>query len=196
MNIATLILAAGSSSRMGTSKQLLPIGKTTLLGVIIENALLSKANNIHCILGANHKIISTSISKYNVDIILNPKYKSGLSSSIVAGLQHIKDQNFDAVLILLGDQPLITSTSINLMIETYQKHNKNIIASLYNTAPGVPAVIPKKYFNSLLKLEGDKGAKGFLQVQKENLITLNNSNLMDIDTKHEYEDYVNSKNFE
>lgn len=196
MNIATLILAAGNSSRMGTPKQLLPAGKKTLLGVTIENVLLSKANNIYCILGANHKSISTAISKYNVDIILNSEYKSGLSSSIVAGIQHIKNQNFDAVLILLGDQPLITDISINLMVETYQKHNKNIIASLYNTSPGVPAIIPKKYFNSLLKLEGDKGAKGFLQTQKGNVITLNNSNLMDIDTKRDYEDYVNSKNFE
>ncbi|BAO76964.1 nucleotidyltransferase family protein [Winogradskyella sp. PG-2] len=195
-NISILILAAGNSNRMGTSKQLLPVGKTTLLGVTIENALLSNANKVYCVLGANAKIITESISNYNVDTIFNSKYKSGLSSSIVKGIEHIEEENLDAVLILLGDQPFIESIYINEIIDAYTKHDKTIIASLYKTSLGVPALIPKKYFNDLLKLKGDNGAKSFFKTQKENIISIKNGKLMDIDTKEQYQDFINSSNSE
>lgn len=196
MNIAILILAAGSSSRMKTTKQLLPIGKTTLLGATIEYALQSNTKRIYCVLGANAETIKTSISKYNIETISNPNYKSGLSSSIATGIQHISNQNFDAVLLVLGDQPLITSSYFNEMINTFKKHSKKIIASGYNTNLGVPAIIPKIYFNDLLSLEGDKGAKTFLNSKKDKIIKLDSANVMDIDTPKEYQDYINSINFE
>ncbi|WP_296381494.1 nucleotidyltransferase family protein [Winogradskyella sp.] len=196
MNIAILILAAGNSSRMGVAKQLLPIGKTTLLGVTIENALQSNANQVSCILGANAEAVRTSISKYNIESIFNPNYESGLSSSIVSGIQYIINQNFDAVLILLGDQPLIKGKYLNEMINTYKNNGTKIIASTYDNTFGVPTIIPKTYFNQLLKLKGDKGAKDFLNTRKEDIIPLKKTNLMDIDTKKEYQDYLNSINFE
>jgi len=196
MNIAILILAAGSSSRMGAVKQLLPAGKTTLLGLTIENALQSKTNKTYCVLGANAKIIKKSIKKYNVETIFNPDYKSGLSSSIATGIKHIINQNFDAVLIVLGDQPLISSEYLNLMIETFKANDKKVIASRYNSNLGVPTIIPKKYYNQLLKLKGDKGAKDFLNNGTIKIIELNNTNLMDIDTKEDYQDYVNSSDSE
>ena len=196
MKIAILILAAGSSTRMGVTKQLLPAGKTTLLGVTIERALQSKANKIYCILGANAEAIKKAISKYAVESIFNPKYKSGLSSSIVSGIEHLANQNFDAVLILLGDQPLITTQYLNKMMDTYNNHDGKIIASNYNETLGVPTIIPRTYYNQLLKLKGDKGAKDWLYTRKKEIIPLKNTNLMDIDTKKEYQDYLKLINLE
>jgi molybdenum cofactor cytidylyltransferase len=194
MKIAILLLAAGSSSRMGVAKQLLPIGEMTLLGIVIETALQSNANKVYCVLGANAEVIKQLISKYNIESIFNPNYKTGLSSSIVAGIEHFKTQNFDAVLIVLGDQPLIKAEYLNEMIATFKNYKGKIIASKYNNTFGVPSIIPKIYFNQLLKLKGDKGAKDFLN--SNDVIPLENKNLMDIDTKKEYEDYLNSINFE
>ena len=196
MNIAILILAAGNSTRMGVAKQLLPVGKTTLLGVTIESAIQTKASKLYCVLGAKAESIGDSISKYNVETIFNPKYKTGLSSSIVAGIQHISNKDFDAVLILLGDQPFIIRNYLNKMIDTFKKHESKIVASTYKNTLGVPTIIPKAFFNQLIKLKGDKGAKGFLNNKKGDIIPLENMNLMDIDTKKEYLDYLNSLNFE
>lgn len=196
MKIAILILAAGSSTRMGVAKQLLPVGKTTLLGVTIERALQSKANKLYCILGANVEAIKKSISKYSVEAMFNPDYKSGLSSSIVTGIKHLVSQNFDAVLILLGDQPLITTKYLNKMMDTFNNHEGKIIASNYNETLGVPTLIPKPYFNQLLKLKGDKGAKDWLNTGNEEIIKLKNTKLMDIDTKKEYRDYLKLINLE
>ncbi len=196
MKIAVLILAAGSSSRMGVTKQLLPVRETTLLGVSIEHALLSKANKVYCVLGSNAEVIKQSISKYDIESIFNPNYQTGLSSSIVAGIRQITNQKFDAVLILLGDQPLIKATYLNEMMDTFKNHDGKIIASKYKNTFGVPSIIPKRYYNQLLKLKGDKGAKDFLNTNNEEIIPLKNTNLMDIDTKKEYQDYLNSTNFE
>lgn len=196
MKIAILILAAGRSNRMKSSKQLLAVGKTTLLGITLKNALLSSANNIYVILGANVEAIKISISKYNVETIFNPNYETGLSSSIVAGVKHLQKENFDAILILLGDQPLITSTYINEMITTFKMNKENVIVSKYYDTFGVPAVIPKSHFNQLLKLKGDKGAKDWLNTNREDIICMQNTNLTDIDTQKEYQDYLNSINYE
>lgn len=196
MKIAILLLAAGSSSRMGVAKQLLPVGKTTLLGIAIETALQSKANKVYCIIGASAEAIKQSISKYNIESIFNTNYKTGLSSSIVAGIDHIKTQNFDAVLIVLGDQPLIKTSYLDEMITTFKNHDEKIIASKYNNTFGVPSIIPKRYYHQLLKLKGDRGAKTFLNAHSEDIISLKNTKLMDIDTKKEYHDFLNSTNFE
>ncbi len=196
MKIAILILAAGSSTRMGVAKQLLPAGDTTLLGVSIEQALQSEADKVYCVLGSNADVIKQSISKYNIESIFNPNYQTGLSSSIVSGIQQATNQNFDAVLILLGDQPLIKAAYLNEMMDTFKNHDEKIIASKYNNTFGVPSIIPKRYYDQLLKLKGDKGAKDFLNTNNEEIIPLKNTNLMDIDTKKEYQDYLNSTNFE
>jgi molybdenum cofactor cytidylyltransferase len=195
MKIAILILAAGSSTRMGVTKQLLPIGKTTLLGVIIEYALKSNANKVCCVLGSNAEVIKQSISKYNIESIFNPNYKKGLSSSIVTGIEHLTNQNFDGLLFLLGDQPLITAKYINKMMDHFKNYNEKIIASKYKNTLGVPTIIPNKYYNQLLKLKGDKGAKDFLNTNTKEIIPLENINLMDIDTQKEYQDYLKATNF-
>ena len=193
MKIAILILAAGSSSRMGVPKQLLPVGETTLLGITIEHALNSKANKVYCVLGSNAERIKASISKHNIEFIFNPNYKTGLSSSIVVGVKHLNNQNYNAILIALGDQPLITSEYFNEMIATFNKNKENIVASKYNHTLGVPSIIPKTYFSQLLNLKGDKGAKHFLNAKNLEINALENKNLMDIDTKKEYQDYLNLK---
>ncbi|WP_400078469.1 NTP transferase domain-containing protein [Winogradskyella sp. R77965] len=193
MNITILVLAAGSSTRMYTAKQLLPFGNTTLLGLVIENALNSDVNKAYCVLGANYKAVEKSISKYKIETIFNPEYKSGLSSSIVAGIQHISNQKFDAVLLLLGDQPFITTQYINSMIATYKNHEEKIVVSTYNKTYGVPAIISKTHFDELLKLQGDKGAKAFLNSNRQDIVSLDNANLVDIDTKEDYQELLNSK---
>jgi molybdenum cofactor cytidylyltransferase len=196
LKIAILILAAGNSKRMGVTKQLLPLGNTTLLGITIKNVIDANCTAMYCVLGADAVAVKKSISKFNIETIFNPNFKSGLSSSIVVGIQHIIKKQFDAVLILLGDQPFVNATYINEMIVTYKNHPEQIIASTYKTTIGVPAMVPKSDFKELLKLKGDKGAKDFLINSKDRIIQLKGVKLLDIDTKEDYEDFLKFSNFE
>lgn len=192
MNVAILILSAGSSSRMGTPKQLLPIGNTTLLGLCIENALQSNAKNVFCVLGSNAETIKNSMPQYNIEIIINSNYKEGLSSSIVEGMHHIEDKNFDTILMMLGDQPKVDSNYINALILSSEKNPTQIIASKYEDTVGVPAIFPKRCFKQLQQLKGDKGAKDFLNANKPQVIAIESDKLIDIDTQKDYLNFLKS----
>lgn len=185
---AILILAAGNSSRMGKTKQLLPYKNATLLEWAIEQAQKSVVKNVFCVLGANKEVIEKQLTSNIVEIIYNPNYKDGLSTSIVKGIEFLLNYNFDSVLIMLADQPHVTSEYLNSLIEASKKNPSNIIASNYQGSVGVPAIFPKNYFNDLLDLKGDKGAKNFLLQQNNNVIKVNSTkNLLDIDTLEDYQ---------
>ncbi|WP_435261592.1 nucleotidyltransferase family protein [Tenacibaculum sp. nBUS_03] len=191
MKNAILILAAGSSSRMGKPKQVLPYKHTTLLGWTIEQALNLKTSTVYCILGANFDLIRKEIEKYPIQILHNTNYKNGLSSSIVAGIKYILNKQYDFVTILLADQPKITSTYIHEMYHLSQKEPTKIIASNYGDKTGVPAIFPAKYFYKLTQLLGDKGAKELLKDEEQNLIKTPPFDLLDIDTLDEYKKLTN-----
>ncbi|MFT7899386.1 nucleotidyltransferase family protein [Tenacibaculum ascidiaceicola] len=185
---AILILAAGSASRMGKIKQLLPYKNTTLLEWAIEQALKSTVKDVFCVLGANKDAIEKQLTTKTIEVIYNPNYKDGLSTSIVEGINLLQKHCFDNTLIMLADQPHVTSEYLNSIIETSKNNPSNIIASSYQGSVGVPALFPKKYFNDLLNLKGAKGAKNFLLQHNNNVIKVNSSqNLLDIDTPEDYE---------
>lgn len=186
MKIAILILAAGSSSRMKRPKQLLEVKDKTLLSLVIENALQSKATTTYCVLGAHAQRIKKSISPYKVQTVINANHKKGLSSSIAKGILHLQPFNYDAVLILLGDQPFIETKFIDTLIDSYVQQPNHISAASYPNKIGVPAIFPKQYFENLLKLKGDKGAQELLNSDIKS-ITLITNTLADIDTPDDYE---------
>ncbi|CAL2102862.1 NTP_transf_3 domain-containing protein [Tenacibaculum sp. 190130A14a] len=190
-NTAIIILAAGSASRMGAIKQLLPYKNTTLLGWAIQNAVQSNAKATFCVLGANATQIIEEIKQSSIPIIINAEYKDGLSSSIASGIEHIENRSFDHVLIMLADQPNVNTDYLNTLLNTSQEHPHNIIASDYGKNVGVPAIFPKAYFQNLTKLKGDKGAKLFLQHHLSEVMKIKTIDLIDIDTKEEYQRLIN-----
>ena len=191
-NIAILILAAGKSSRMGRVKQLLKINSKTILENAIENAQNSKASSVFCVLGANYKLIKNSLINTKIEIIFNPNFENGISSSIVSGIKHIENQtiNYNSVLIMLADQPEVNSNYLNQLIKKHATNPQQIIASNYKDKAGVPAIFSKNYFNQLLQLSGDKGAKEFLNKQSGIVKIEQESPLIDLDTYTEYQNFI------
>ncbi|SFZ92769.1 molybdenum cofactor cytidylyltransferase [Flaviramulus basaltis] len=193
--IAVLILAAGSASRMGRIKQLLPYNNSTFLQIAIKNALESKANNVYCVLGANLETIQKEVKTDKVTFIRNPNWKEGLSSSIVVGVEYLLagKTEIDAVLIMLADQPHVDSKYIDELIKLHENNKNKIVASTYENKKGVPAIFPSNNFNNLLKLKGDKGAKLLLNNPQQNIITPELKSfeiLKDIDTPKDYEQFL------
>jgi len=188
--IAILVLAAGSSSRMGIPKQLLPWKNRTLIESVICTAQeLGCANNI-VILGAHYHKIKPTIENYSIKTIYNKNWKKGLGNSIAFGVQHIKNNyQVDGILVILADQPLVDSSYLMSLIDTFEVGKNNIIVSNYgNKKVGVPALFDKSYFDELSTLDEDKGAKQILKKHIECLNMLKAEHLIaDIDTKEDYE---------
>jgi molybdenum cofactor cytidylyltransferase len=190
-NIATLILAAGNSSRMGEPKQLLPWKNSFLLHHTIHTAVPLKNSKTFVVLGANHELIASKINSNDTEILYNENWKLGLGSSIGFGVQSImrSHQKFDGVLIILSDQPLINSNYLDGLINLFKIRKNQIIASVYETKKfGVPALFDSFYFKELSCLNQDEGAKKVITDYIDNVITVNANHLItDIDTKEDYE---------
>ena len=194
-NIAILILAAGASSRMGKiTKQLLPWENTTLLGKTIRTAKACTADSITLVVGAKATSIRKSVSQENIQIIENTEWKSGLGSSIACGTKFLLKTNplINAILVVLADQPLIDSLYLNKVITTFNSEGKGV-ATAYKNKAGVPALFPKAYFEKLVTLHDDFGAKGIINDIKESFAVLQPGyKTIDIDTKSDYENLINS----
>ena len=185
-----MILAAGSSSRMGQPKQLLPWKDSFLLDHAISIAESIQPSKTVVVLGANYERINSKIQHRRIAIKRNSQWEEGLGSSIASGLNFIQNLGdpVDGVLIILPDQPLINVDYLKLMISQFKKNEKQSMASAYETDKfGVPALFDRCYFEELIQLRGDKGAKKVISDNIEKVSALKANHLIvDIDTKEDY----------
>ncbi|MGB0523868.1 MAG: nucleotidyltransferase family protein [Flammeovirgaceae bacterium] len=191
-NVAILIIAAGASSRMGSPKQLLTWRNTTLLGHAIQQAVQANAQEVFVVLGANYERIYPTISSQNISILKHKQWAKGMGTSIAFGISQFMHRDFEGALIMLADQPQVTTNYLNQLIEQFESGQQQLIATSYTNAKiGVPALFDASYFAQLMALEGDKGAKKVIQQHAE-FITLvePEEELVDIDTMEEYEQLV------
>ena len=191
--IAILILAAGASTRMGSPKQLLKWGESTLLNHRIEQAIKSKADNVFVVLGANYHKIKKTINQKSVHILKNDEWEMGMGNSVAFGVKQILTLDFNAVLIMLVDQPLVNKSYLNDLMEACVLTNKPIVATSYPKGVGVPAIFTNVYFNQLAAITGEKGAKELIKQHLENVTTITpKTPIDDIDTKEAYNQLYNN----
>lgn len=190
-----IILAAGASSRMNQPKQLLPYHQKSLLSHTIEEAQKSLMPVI-VVLGANAQQIKAGIGSMEVEIVVNEDWKSGMSSSIKAGLQKAL-ANFKEMqncILAVCDQPYISSILFQKLVDEKKESGKEIVASSYADTVGTPCLFDKKYFDELLNLEGDHGAKNILQKYRNEVASVDFKNgKIDVDTKKDYEELLKNQ---
>lgn len=196
--IGTIILGAGASSRMGEPKQLLSWKKETLVDRAIGQAIGLATGPVVLVLGANAKLIESSLSPGDYRIAQNENWKTGMGSSIVCGLQSLLDTpgQLDGVLITLVDQPLITTSDLKKIIEKFKKDSPPLVAAFYEHTLGVPTLFSADLFPELLTLSGQKGAKAIINKYRESLAKLDlPAAKVDLDTPQEWQTFLQRKNF-
>jgi len=190
LNIAILIPAAGASKRLGSPKQLLKWGDSTLMGHVIKNVKQLDAQQVLMVLGAHYDKIVKEVSTADVEIIQNKNWEQGLGSSIAAGAKFLLDSksNVDAVLIVLVDQPFISTAYLAAMIADFNAEEGRIITTSYgNDTYGVPALFDKRYLVQLAKLRDDNGAKMLIKQNLDRVSAVAMTPILtDIDTKKDY----------
>jgi molybdenum cofactor cytidylyltransferase len=186
--VAALILAAGGSTRMGSPKQLLPIGDHSLIRHVVDVAISAGCSPIRVVLGAESETIIKQLEIPNVEILLNPDWSHGIGTSIRAGMAHLPP-TIDAILILLCDQPLITPDHLRALIAAHKQQKKPLCACLYpDGSAGPPALFAKSYFPKLLALPDDAGAKRILAQNPTDLATIPIPEAaIDLDTPQDYQ---------
>lgn len=194
MKVDAIILAAGSSSRMGQPKQLLKVNDETLLIRTIKTVAAAGLSNIEItvVLGSNYEQHRDIVSPLKINIQHNIDWANGMGSSLKYGLKSIVAQKLAGVLILVCDQPLLTSEHIQKLIQQFHVSPQSIVASHYNNTDGVPAIFPSTLFEQLLRIGDDQGAKKVLQQNRQNLISVDfPDGAIDLDTPEDYDKLIN-----
>lgn len=180
--LAGLILAAGGSSRLGMPKQLITWRDKPLICNAVERSLDVCGAEVIVVLGAHAEEVSVSLQGYPVTIVNNPDWQSGAATSLSAGICVLRSRLANAVLISLCDQPLILSSDLTKLADTWQTAPQLPAAARYCGVVGVPAIFPAAYFDRLGGLQGDSGARALLRNVDECTILDMPNAAMDIDT--------------
>lgn len=164
-----MILAAGSSSRLGQPKQLLHFKGQTLIENVVETAS-NISDEVFVILGCGQEQIAPVISHESAYVAHFEEWQQGMGSTVSFGIQQIlnKDRYTKEVLILLCDQLHVTQQMLTELIFFHKESDHLITACGYDKSYGAPAIFNRKTFLDLLNLSGDQGAKKVIQKHFKN----------------------------
>ena len=184
--VIALILAAGSSIRMGAKNKLLAnvIGKPMITHVV-DAIGQSMVNSVVVVTGYEREQIENVLSQHNISFVHNENFKAGLSESLKVGLKEIPD-DVDGVLICLGDMPLLTSTIIDNLIKAFDPiEGRSICVPINGRKRGNPVLWDKSYLTEMTEIVGDVGAKKLLEKYSDHVFEVSfeeDNVLIDVDT--------------
>jgi len=187
--IAAIILAAGQSSRMGQHKLLLPLREKPVLLHVVDHALAAGFDEALIVVGYHADDVRRLLAERPVQIVENPDYAQGQSTSVRAGIAALAPA-VEAAIILLGDQPLVDATTLKLLLEAWQHTTRPIVAPFYHGQRGNPVLFARTLFQELLSVTGDQGGREVLQRHAHEIAPVHLDNAeaaQDIDTWQEYQ---------
>lgn len=177
-----IILAAGRSRRLGQSKQLLVIDGETLVHRATRFVLEGVPLDCVVVVANDNCEIAAAVSDLPCRMVLCTDAAKGLSASLRCGLVAL-DPRCDGALIVLTDQPAITSAHLVALRDRWRADSACAVASAYADTIGVPAMLPRAWFATLIENDHDHGARDLLRSRREHVHVIDAPHLaVDIDT--------------
>jgi len=192
--ICGIILAAGEGKRMGKVKLTLPLGDKQLIEWVLQAVKLTPLDKYFLVVRPEDKEIIKTGEKWGAEIVLNPEYKSGMSSSIRKALLQISPEELEGFFVILGDQPLINPSILFKMILAFTPDKKEMVVPFYKNRQGNPVFFDGYWKDELMKLSGDLGGRVLIKAHPERIKRFKISDesiLLDIDREEDYEKVKN-----
>jgi molybdenum cofactor cytidylyltransferase len=183
--VTGVVLAAGGSRRLGTPKQLLPLGDTTVLGATLEVARSCPFDQLILTLGGVADEVREAIALDGLDIVIVDDPESGCSSSLRTAMQWV-DQRADGIVLMLGDQPGVACETVTKLIAFGS--GAEIAVCEYSDGVGHPFWLSRKVFGELAEMHGDKGVWRLMEAGQFAVrrIPIDNAVPLDVDTWDDY----------
>jgi molybdenum cofactor cytidylyltransferase len=198
--IVAVVLSAGESSRMGRPKALLPVDGVRFIEKIVTALKSTRVAKIIAVLGHDADEMRRQIGDLPVTMVVNPNYKQGQLSSLVAAINSIQSSkdsaSVDGILVHLVDHPYINPDLVNLMIDRFHETKKLIVVPRYQGRRGHPVIFSSALFAELLAAPLDQGAKTVVHAHRHETLEIDTEDegvTIDIDTPEEYRKHVEGK---
>ncbi|HSK12505.1 MAG TPA: nucleotidyltransferase family protein [Phnomibacter sp.] len=192
-NCGIVILAGGQSSRLGSPKQLLPFRDGTLLRHAAQIALEAGCGPVMVVTGSNAEAMNRELAGLDIEIVHNPDWAEGMASTLRTGLRALQEKypGVDGVVFMVCDQPFVTRSVLLCLTDRQKETGKGITASSYGGKAGTPALFHRAYFEKLLTLKGDKGARTLMAEYPHDVALVPFAEgAIDIDTKEDHEKLI------
>ena len=188
--VAALVLAAGRSTRMGAINKLIAeIGGKPLVRIAAEQALASMAKPVIVVTGHERERIEAALAGLPVRFVHNPDYAEGLGTSLKAGIAAVPG-NADAAIVCLGDMPQVDAALIDRLIAAFDPaRGALVVVPSIEGRRGNPVVWSRRFFNDLMAIHGDIGARHLIGQYAEAVVEVpvaGEAALTDVDTPESF----------
>jgi len=190
--ICAIVLAAGRSERMGTQKLLLPLGGKPVIARIVDELRRCKLQEIIVMVGRDGEAVEQALNEREVTFVTNPDPSGDMLSSVRCGL-HAITIGCEAMLIVLGDQPNITSGLVSKLIEAFPASGDGIVVPTHHSRRGHPLLIAARFRDELLSQHAGVGVRGMLAAHPEAVLRVEIEDAAlfeDMDTPADYQELL------
>jgi molybdenum cofactor cytidylyltransferase len=187
--VAGILLAAGASTRLGQSKQLLPYRGQSLLRRAAETGLVAGLQPLVIVIGPKPAAMRRELAGLPVEVVENPCYLQGQSTSLRAGLAALPP-TVPAAVMLLVDLPGVDDVVVRAVADAWRATGSSIVRPTYQGQPGNPVLFAAQLFPELAATQGDEGGRAVLRAHRDDVYLLPVDSpgiLQDVDTWDAYQ---------
>lgn len=169
--VFAIVLAAGTSSRFGRTKQLEPLDGVPLAAVAMRKVEAVCGARSVLVTGKDWQAVTDACQPLAGFFVVNENYETGMAGSIARGVAAVAE-SAAAILLTHADLPLVPDEHFRRLVDTWTASPQSIVASAFDDTLGPPVVFPRGDFDALLELTGDRGARPVLEANRDRVLSL------------------------